>query len=98
MDITSIKHAEPVSTSGTISDLYRQWIAVRNEEWRSLSQADLDTRHATYLDLQARLTELAPTTAADLAMQFIAETDDGESDERDSFFDRVRTLANQAVA
>lgn len=77
--VTPAGHSSPIST------LFAEWLPLRDGSG--------DDNFARYLDLQARITGSTPAHVRELAMQFVVETDDGDSDFRDVFFARVRKLA-----
>ncbi|HEV2517922.1 MAG TPA: hypothetical protein VGV07_21905 [Devosia sp.] len=83
--IVSASAVTAAGTSSPISTLFPEWLALR--------EGSGDENFARYLDLQERITGSTPAGARELAMQFVVETDDGDSDFRDAFFARVRQLA-----
>jgi len=95
---TSLGAPAPVASTAApetaIGALYRQWRAVRAQGWEHLSAAASDASNAVYVRLQRRITAMTPVTPADLAMQIIVETDDNESEWRDTFYRRIVRLAD----
>ncbi len=77
--------ATAANPSSIVSTLFPEWLALRD--------TSDDASFARYLDLQARITSAPPASARELAMQWVVETDDGDSDFRDVFFARIRSLA-----
>ncbi len=74
-----------------IPTLFRQWKAVRGREFAT----DEESRagHREYRKLQRTITAMTPTSARDLAIQMVVETDFGDSDWRDSFFQKVARIS-----
>lgn len=71
--------------------LFAEWSAIR--ERNSLDEAEGLVAFARYLELREQMLALEPLTPADLARQFLAETDGGESDYRDDYLARMLKLA-----
>lgn len=79
--------AMPVTTArSAIEDMFRKWLEVRETG---------ASNYDRYRDLQERITSARPASARDLAMQIVAETDNGESDWRPEFFERLCMLARE---
>ena len=78
--------------AGEIQVLFDQWKASADEDWRHMTDAQMDEccqRHST---LQDQIVTLKPRTAEDLAMQFYVITDSGESEYPDEFMATVKAL------
>ena len=78
--------------AGEIQVLFYQWKASADEDWRHMTDAQMDEccqRHST---LQDQIVTLKPRTAEDLAMQFYVITDSGESEYPDEFMATVKAL------
>jgi hypothetical protein len=67
--------AEPPPPTGPFADVFAAWREARKGE-----------DYEAYRALQVELTGMVPTTAAELAAQFVADTDFGESDYHAEFF------------
>lgn len=85
--------AAPVETRPTVSDLFAEWQAACARVCASQSDDEARAHMADYWRLQRRIGAMRPATAREAAMQFMVETDDGESDYRNAFYRRVRKLA-----
>lgn len=83
------RSAKPVRTGSPkpsmIEALYREWKAIRDGDFSADTNDAAEMHHARYVDLQAAITAMTPTSARDVAIQFTVETDEGDSDYRDAF-------------
>ena len=98
----SLVAAAPVPEEGApavseIAALFAQWKAIRDCDFLTLTEAQADAQYERYVALQRRIAAMEPSTAAELAMMLIVETDDGDSVYRDSFFRKVRRIAKAAM-
>lgn len=76
----------------TIADLFEQWsdtLLDPADEAEGEAAARLDR----YVTLQRQILAMRPRTVRDLATQFVVETDNGESDFRQEFFQCLRLIA-----
>lgn len=76
-----------------IPDMYREWLAIRDKPASDKDDDELDEGASRYQILQARIIEAEPQTPRDVAIQFLVDTDDAESDFSDIFERRIRQLA-----
>ncbi|WP_423069541.1 hypothetical protein [Devosia sp. CN2-171] len=79
------------SPTSTISLLFPDWLALRNE--RDVPAEEWPAHFARYVELQERITAASPANVREAAIQLVVETDDGDSDYRDEFYARLRALA-----
>lgn len=79
----------------TITALFAEWQDERVDR-RGETEAQSDARHARYLALQDKITSARPRTVREFAMQFVVETDDGDSEYRPEFYARLRYIATEA--
>ena len=77
----------------SIINLFRQWRAVRDEDWSGLPDVEAERLWRRYDSLRRSIEECRPTTATELAMQFIVMTDDGDSEYPADFLSKARALA-----
>ncbi len=82
----------PVSVTPTISSLFPDWNKARQDR-ADEATAETDARMSIYQDLQRRITAMRPRSVREAAMQFVVETDDGESEYRGAFYRRLRRMA-----
>lgn len=87
------RSAAPVETRPAVSDLFAEWQAVCARVSASRTDDEANVHMRAYWRLQRRIGAMRPATAREAAMQFMVETDDGESDYRNAFYRRVRKLA-----
>jgi len=76
----------------TITSLFPQWQAARQDP-ESEGEDEAAARMGRYVALQRRITAMRPGTVREAAMQFVVESDDGESEYREAFYRRLRRLA-----
>lgn len=92
--------AAPENTIETVSSLFNQWDANPDAQvgadYSGMSKEQLDAIFEEYSSLQRRIIAAKPTTAAEVAQQIIAATDDGASEIPDELFDRLRQMARRA--
>jgi len=81
------------SISVAISDMYREWLAVRYRPSAGKTEAEMDEGFYRYQTLQRSIIEAEPQTPRDVAIQFIVDTDDGDNYHSDDFERRIRQLA-----
>ena len=91
-DSPFIRPAPAFGAAPTITELFDEWHAARHDG-ADETENQANTRFARYQDLQRRITAMRPKSVREAAMQFMVETDDGESDYRDAFYRRLRRLA-----
>jgi len=82
----------PASVIPTITTLFPKWTKAR-EDRADEAPAETDARMSRYQYLQRRITAMRPRSVREAAMQFVVETDDGDSEYRDAFYRRLRRLA-----
>lgn len=75
----------------TITDLFDDWKIERADRPGETAEQSA-ARFLRYEELQRKITALRPRSARELAMQFVVETDDGESDFRPEFLQRLRLM------
>lgn len=82
----------PQPRSETITDLFEQWRGERPDR-AGETDAQAAARFDRYAELQRKITGMRPRSVREAAMQVVVETDDGESDFRQEFFEGLRRLA-----
>jgi len=82
----------PASATATITTLFPEWNEARQDRDEEPA-TDTEARMSRYQDLQRRITAMRPRSVREAAMQFVVETDDGESEYRETFYRRLRRLA-----
>lgn len=82
--------SKPPSDDPTTIARFERWLELRGI---SGQEGDADERLAEYQNIQRELTAAPARSLRELAMQLVAETDDNDSDYRDEFYARVRSLA-----
>ncbi len=92
------KDRRPTSTthnsgSQDIPSLYREMLAIENRYIEAQTDEEVDSSHAVYVDLQSRIIAAEPKTPRDVAIQFIADTHNGDSDVSQIFEKRAREIA-----
>lgn len=78
--------------SSEIERLYREWLVVRELPAVDGEEVETDS-YRRYAALQQQITSIRPRTVKELAIQWMVETDMGESCARDEFFEAVKALA-----
>ena len=78
----------------SIPELYRQWRACREGHWCGMSDDDLDANYLDYQRLQSAIVAAQPLTARDVAIQFLVDTDEHESENSAGFVEAMRKLAD----
>lgn len=86
--VTNSRHSE-----SKISTMYALWLAIRDDTTQC-AEAEYDAAYRRYADLQQRIVAETPLSARDVAIQFVVETDDGDSCHRDVFLTQMRALAS----
>lgn len=76
-----------------IPDMYREWLTVKNRDVLNMSDEENDVQSERYIALQARILAAEPETPSDVALQFLVDTDGGDSYVSDVFVNRIRQLA-----
>ncbi len=84
----------PQPRPASIPDLFEQWRDLR-ENRSGLGEAESAARYERYAELQAQITSMRPRTVREAAIQLVVETDDGDSDYRPAFFQRLRYIATE---
>lgn len=82
----------PASATPTITTLFPEWNEARQDR-DDEPAAETEARMCRCQDLQRRITGMRPRSVREAAMQFVVETDDGDSEYRESFYRRLRRLA-----
>jgi hypothetical protein len=82
----------PASVAPTITTLFEEWNKARQDRPYEPT-AETDGRISRCQDLQRRITAMRPRSVREAAMQFVVETDDGDSEYRKAFYRRLRRLA-----
>jgi hypothetical protein len=95
LSIASSRGKALPSQDAGVAALFVEFIAARDatDEAAKVSDQAAQPKLAEFRDVRTRLLAKEPATATDLAMQFIADTDDGESDVSDELMSRMRALA-----
>ena len=78
-----------------IQRLYQHWKAVRDESDQCDTDEEAQAKFKLYAALQEQITAMKPICAKDMATQLVVETDFGDSDYREVFFERVAALAEK---
>ena len=78
--------------SPTITDLFEDW-KIERADRSGETEEQSAARFLRYEELQRKITGMRPRSVREAAIQLIVETDDGESDFRPAFFERVRLVA-----
>ncbi|MCZ7480532.1 hypothetical protein [Rhizobium rhizogenes] len=85
-----------------ISSLFIRWAAnpdaLAGSNYSGMSQEQLDATFEEYYSLQQRIIDAVPTTAKEVAQQYIVATDNGASKIPEELFDRLRQMAWGASA
>ncbi|MBO9168425.1 hypothetical protein [Rhizobium sp. L245/93] len=89
-DATAIARPAPAR----IPDLYLEWLAIRDRDNSNTGDEEDAAFHMRYMALQARIIAAEPATPRDVAIQFLVDTDDGESDFSEAFQNRIRQMAS----
>lgn len=87
--------AATLSKDTPIQRLYQQWKTVRDESDQCDTDEEAQAKFKLYAGLQEQITAMKPMSAKDMATQLVVETDFGDSDYRDVFFERVAALAEK---
>lgn len=90
MDTPFLRPAQ--SRPVTITGLFDQWRGERPDR-AGETDAQAAARFDRYADLQRKITSMRPRSVKEAAIQLIVETDDGDSDFRPQFLDRLRLIA-----
>ncbi|MBB5043466.1 hypothetical protein [Shinella fusca] len=83
------------TASPTIPEMYEEWLAVRNHNVIGMAEEEADAVYQQYASLQARIIAAAPQMPRDVAIQFLVDTDDTDSDFSKEFERRVRLIAQE---
>ena len=73
--------------------LFARWRAAADAANTATTEAEAQRHMAEYFRLQDAIVTTAPASAREAAIQFIVETDNGDSDFSDDFLRRTRSLA-----
>jgi hypothetical protein len=84
------------TVSPTIPEMYEEWLAVRNHSVIGMTEEEADAIYQQYASLQARIIAATPQMPRDVAIQFLVDTDDTDSDFSNEFERRVRQLAQES--
>ncbi|WAJ30607.1 hypothetical protein [Jiella sp. R10] len=85
---------KPSPRRTAIGALYERWRALADKSDEEMEPAAWATCYSEYLLLQETITAHQPTTARDLAMQMVVETEDFASSARDVFRAKISALAS----
>lgn len=87
--------ASTIDSAGSINipALYRELLAVGNRDVRQQTDDEAEASHQIYVELQNLIITAEPKTPRDVAIQFLADTHEGESDMSQIFEKRIREIA-----
>ncbi|WP_313195882.1 hypothetical protein [Shinella zoogloeoides] len=81
----------------TIAELYAEWLSILEGPEDTRSDEEIEREPSRYQILQNLIVKAEPQTPQDVAMMYLADTDDGQSFRSEEFDARIRELAAQGV-
>ncbi|MCZ3380395.1 hypothetical protein [Rhizobium sp. AG207R] len=91
--VAVLGHLEGNGASADISAMFARWIEVRRYSCGNHSEDEHEENYKNYRELQVRIVGAHPTTSEDVAMQFVVDTDEGDSDSSKIFRKKMFALA-----
>lgn len=85
------------TTRRSIPEMFAEWLSILNGPPDDRSDEEFEREPSRYRVLQDEIVKADPHTPQDVAMMYIADTDDGQSFRSEEFDARVRELAGSGV-
>lgn len=81
----------------SIPDMYEEWLSILRGPPDNRTDEEFEREPSRYQFLQDEIVKAEPQSPQDVAMMFLADTDDGQSFRSELFDERIRELAGNRV-
>ncbi|MDL2401587.1 hypothetical protein [Rhizobium mayense] len=88
---------EKEEADSSISEMFAQWNEARRRGYENSSEEEHEKNYAKYRDLREHIVVAHPATPKDLAIQFVVDTDEGDSEGSEAFRKKIFALAGVPV-